>query len=232
MIDGKTILAIIPARGGSKRLPKKNIMQLSGKPLIGWSIEAAQKSKYVDRLIISTDDEEVIKVAKLFNCEVPFIRPVELAGDNSKTIDVVCHALNTVSEKYDIVILLQPTSPFRSASDIDNALVLFSNSNSQALVSACSTEHPPEWSFKLKSNLRLGNEFKKFTSNKRSQDFQKSYRLNGAIYIASIKRLLKDRSFFNSGTIIYAMSPYKSIDIDKEIDFLFSDFLLNQHIKQ
>nr|HPK54819.1 acylneuraminate cytidylyltransferase family protein [Smithellaceae bacterium] len=117
MIQGKTVLAIIPARGGSKGIPRKNITNLAGKPLIAWTIEEAKKSKYIDRLILSSEDNEIIQVAKEWGCEVPFIRPRELAEDDTLGIEPVLHALNTIKKKYDYVVLLQPTSPLRSVDD-------------------------------------------------------------------------------------------------------------------
>lgn len=118
MINNKKILAIIPARGGSKGLPRKNIRELAGKPLIAWTIEAGRKSKYIDRLIVSSEDFEIIEVAKKYGAEIPFVRPKHLAEDESLGLDPVFHALRELPG-YDIVVLLQPTSPLRLTEDID-----------------------------------------------------------------------------------------------------------------
>ena len=122
MLNGKTILAIIPARGGSKGIPRKNIKPLAGKPLIAWTIEEAKKSKYIDRLILSSEDEEIIRIAKKWGCEVPFVRPKEFAEDETSGIEPILHAIETLSEKYDYVCLLQPTSPLRTVNDIDGCI--------------------------------------------------------------------------------------------------------------
>jgi CMP-N,N'-diacetyllegionaminic acid synthase len=119
MFEGKTILAIVPARGGSKGVPRKNIRLLAGKPLIAWTIDEAKKSRYIDRLILSSEDDEIIEVAREFGCEIPFKRPDELAQDDTPGIESVIHAINTLEEKYDFVVLLQPTSPLRTVEDID-----------------------------------------------------------------------------------------------------------------
>jgi N-acylneuraminate cytidylyltransferase len=125
VINGKRVLAIIPARGGSKGLPRKNILPLGGLPLIGWSVNAALNSKYVDRVILSSDDEEVCTVAQELGCDVPFKRPSELATDTANTASVVSHAVGQCGDGYDIILLLQPTSPLRTVTDVDNALELF-----------------------------------------------------------------------------------------------------------
>ena len=125
MINGKSILAIIPARSGSKGLPQKNILPLAGKPLIAWTIEVAKESKYIDKLSISTDDEKIAAVAEAHGCDVPFIRPESLSSDKAKTIDVLVHAnkyFTEINEVYDYLILLEPTSPLRDSNDIDVAM--------------------------------------------------------------------------------------------------------------
>ena len=125
MINNKTVIGIIPARSGSKGLLRKNLKNLCGKPLIAWSIIEAEKSKYIDRYIISTDDVEIARVAKKYGCDVPFLRPVELATDDANINDVILHALDILQERYEIVIVLQPTSPLRTAQDIDEAIRLY-----------------------------------------------------------------------------------------------------------
>jgi CMP-N,N'-diacetyllegionaminic acid synthase len=115
MINGKTILGIIPARGGSKGIPRKNLIIFGGKPLMAWTIEAGLQSHYIDRLILSSEDEEIIAVAREWGCEVPFIRPAELSRDDTPGIEPVIHAIKTLKTSYDYIILLQPTSPLRSA---------------------------------------------------------------------------------------------------------------------
>ena len=147
MIKGKTVLAVIPARGGSKRLPRKNCLLLQGKPLIVYSIEAAKESVYIDEVVVSTDDEEIASLARQAGASVPFLRPAELSTDEASSVDVVAHALNyyQVNEKklFDYVVLLQPTSPLRTAAHINQALELLKEKKADAIVSVCEAEHSP-----------------------------------------------------------------------------------------
>ena len=151
----KTFLAIIPARGGSKRLPRKNLLDLCGKPLIAHSIEAAQKSKYMSKVVVSSDDEEILNIAKEYKAD--FIkRPDELASDTATTFDALKHTLENVG-KYDYVVLLQPTSPLRSEKHINEAIELLEEKNADAIISVCEMEHSPLWSNTLDENLDISN---------------------------------------------------------------------------
>lgn len=225
MIAQNKILAIIPARGGSKRLPRKNVLDLFGIPLIAWTINAAKKSKYIDRVIVSTDDHEITDIAKAYGAEVPFRRPDDLSDDTSSSIDVVVHALNTLKKEqqyYDYVILLQPTSPLRTEEDIDSALVQLIERQEDAVISICEADHSPLWMNTLGKNQSMEGFISHDVVNKRSQDLDKYYRLNGAIYIVSVKRLLemKQPTFFLQDRISgYVMPRERSIDIDSDIDF-------------
>ena len=190
----KTFLAIIPARGGSKRLPRKNLLDLCGKPLIAWSIEAALKSKYISKVIVSSDDEEILNIAKEYKAD--FIkRPDELASDTATTFDALKHTLENVG-KYDYVVLLQPTSPLRSEKHIDEAIELLEEKSADAIISVCEMEHSPLWSNILDENLDMSNFLRDEVLNKRSQDLPKYYRLNGAIYICKTEELLENKGFF------------------------------------
>ena len=155
MINGKSVLAVIPARGGSKGLPRKNIKDLAGKPLIAWSIDAAKKSKYIDRCIVSTDDKSVAETSKQHGSIVPFMRPPELATDDANSNDVILHALEMLGDPYDIVMLLQPTSPLRKSEDIDHALEFVQGNNVPTVVSVCSSNKPLHWHFTLESDGKL-----------------------------------------------------------------------------
>jgi CMP-N-acetylneuraminic acid synthetase len=223
-------LAIIPARGGSKGLPRKNIKPLLGKPLVAWTIEQAKKSKYIDRIVVSTEDMEIAEIAKEYGAEI-IERPEELAKDESPTIDAIFHALEVLkAENYnlDIIILLQPTSPLRKAEDIDNAMELFFNSVCEAVVSVCEVEHSPYWSFKIEDNylkLFFGDKYWKM----RRQDLPKVYVPNGAIYISTPENLRKYKSFYCFKTIPYIMPPERSVDIDKEIDFMLAELLMRKY---
>ncbi|MBP7742355.1 MAG: acylneuraminate cytidylyltransferase family protein [Aliarcobacter sp.] len=221
----KTFLAIIPARGGSKRLPRKNVLDLCGKPLIAWSIEAALKSKYISKIIVSSDDEEILNIAKEYKAD--FIkRPYELASDTATTFDALKHTLENV-EKYDYVVLLQPTSPLRTEKHINEAIELLEEKNADAIISVCEMEHSPLWSNILDENLDMSNFLSDEVLNKRSQDLPKYYRLNGAIYICKIDKFLQNRGFFLKDKVFaYIMDKKDSVDIDEEIDFKLAQFCL------
>lgn len=224
MYNGETFLAIIPARGGSKRLPRKNILDLAGKPLISWSIEAALKSKFIDMAIVSSDDDEIISVAKKFGAET-IKRPIELASDTAASFDAIKHTIVNV-EPYDYIILLQPTSPLRDEKHIDEAIEQLMKKNSDAVVSVCEMDHSPLWSNTLPENESMSNFLRDEMKNKRSQDLEKYYRINGAIYICKSDILLKEKSFFLKDNIFaYIMDRKSSIDIDEEIDFKIAEII-------
>jgi pseudaminic acid cytidylyltransferase len=235
MLNGKKILAIIPARGGSKRLPRKNVLPLCGKPLIAWSIEAAQQSSYIDKIMVSTDDAEIAKIAEKYGVEVPFIRPSKLASDSASTIDVIIHAVSYYKangEKYDYVIILQPTSPLRSSQHISGAIKLLQEKKADAIISVCETEHSPLWANTLSENSSLELFLREEIKNKRSQDLPKYYRLNGAIYLINVMNLLAEKTMFISNNIYaYKMNKKSSVDIDEDLDFLFAECILNNNIE-
>ena len=227
MYKDKTFLAIIPARGGSKRLPRKNILDLNGKPLIVYSIEAGLNSKYIDKVIVSSDDNEILNISKKFKANV-IKRPDYLASDTATSFEAIKHTIENV-EKYEYVVLLQPTSPLRDAKHIDEAIELLEEKNADAVVSVCTMDHSPLWSNTLDKNLSMNNFLRDEVLNKRSQDLETYYRLNGAIYICKTDKLLEEKSFFLKDKIFaYKMDRKSSIDIDEEIDFRFAEFNLNQ----
>ena len=230
MIKGKKLLAVIPARGGSKRLPRKNILDLAGKPLIAWTIETALESTYIDKLIVSTDDKSILNIAKKYDACIPYLRPYELATDESLTVDVVIHLLNELEkngERYDYIILLQPTSPLRRVDDIDKSIELLQNSSSDAVVSVCEAEHSPLWCNTLPDDLSMDNFIDESVKSKRSQDLPGYYRINGAIYIISTERLKEEKSFFLKDNVFaYKMGRENSIDVDEEIDFRMAEVFL------
>ncbi|CAH2211896.1 acylneuraminate cytidylyltransferase family protein [Tepidibacter aestuarii] len=230
----KKILAIIPARGGSKGVPRKNIKHLYGKHLIGWTIEAAKKSKYIDRLIVSTEDKEIAEVSKKYGCEIPFLRPKELAKDDTSGIDPVIHAVNCMKNDYgynpDYVMLLQCTSPLRNEKQIDESIeLILENENSESLISITEVEHNPYWNKKIDKNGFL-KDFIEYDKSKfvRRQDFKKIYRLNGAIYIAKTDLLIRQKSFDTKFTIPYIMDKKSSIDIDTIEDFELAEFYISK----
>ena len=217
----KTFLAIIPARGGSKRLPRKNILDLCGKPLISWSIEAALKSKYISKVVVSSDDEEILNISSQFGAET-IKRPDYLSSDTATTFDAIKHTIDNF-KNYDYIVLLQPTSPLRNEKHIDEAIELLEEKQADAIVSVCEMDHSPLWSNTLPKDGNMKNFLRDEVLNKRSQDLEKYYRVNGAVYICKTDKLLENKSFFLKDNIFaYIMDRKSSIDIDEEIDFLFA----------
>lgn len=226
MKNNKKILAIIPARGGSKRLPKKNILNLSNKPLIAWSIEAALKSRFIDDVVVSSDCEDILKISKTYGAKT-LVRPKELASDTATTYSTIEHALITYCD-YDYVIILQPTSPLRDSTDIDAAINYLFEMNADSIISVCEVEHSPLWQNTLPSNKSLENFLPPDVINKRSQDLPTYYRLNGALYIYNIQKLLQNKTLFiKKNLFAFIMENEKSIDIDNEIDFKIAEVLMD-----
>jgi len=234
MIKNKSVLAIIPARKGSKRLVGKNMLDLKGKPLIAWTIEEALKSNYIDNIIISTDDENIINLSRQYKgINVPFVSPKELSSDKATSLDVVLHALNYYSsndKNFDYVMLLQPTSPLRKSKDIDYSIEELSE-EVKSVVSVCETDHSPLWSNRLPDNKSMKNFLSKEIKNLRSQDLPKYYRLNGAIYISEVEYLVKEKGFLGNQTKAYNMPIERSIDVDTKIDLELCKILLNENNK-
>jgi CMP-N-acetylneuraminic acid synthetase len=229
MYDKKKILAIIPARGGSKRLKQKNILTLDEKPLIAYSIEAANASKYVDKVILSSEDDRIIKVAKEWGAEVPFVRPQELAQDHTRSIDVVTHALQTLEDNYDAVILLQPTSPLRTTKDIDNAIEDFYAKEATSIIGVCEMEHSPIWANTLDESMSMEGFLDDKYNNSRSQDLPPYYRINGAFYMSKVNSVLENETFFVKKNIYaYLMSQEDSVDIDTRLDFIVAQAILKE----
>ena len=226
MLQGKSFLAIIPARGGSKRLPRKNVLNLNGKPLIVHSIEAGLGSSYIDKVIVSSDDIEILEIAKKFGAS-NIKRPDVLASDTATTFDTMKHTIEQ-TEPYDYVVLLQPTSPLRTSKHINEAIELLEAKNADAVVSVCEVEHSPLWSNTLDGSMSMQGFLKDEVLNKRSQDLEIYYRLNGAIYICKTEKLLEEKSFFLKENIYaYVMSRESSVDIDEEIDFKLAKIIID-----
>lgn len=226
MIEGKKVLAIIPARGGSKGIPRKNVTLLGGKPLIAWTIEAARNSRYLDRCILSSEDSEIIEVAQQWECEVPFVRPVELAADTTPGIDPILHALTALPEQYDYLVLLQPTSPLRSSLDIDSAIETVIAGPFPACVSVTQVAKSPRWMYRQEQRGQLVP----FLSDKDDvatrQELEKLYLLNGAVYVAQVEWFLKEKSFLTGETVAYVMPEERSVDVDTPIDLKLCELLL------
>ncbi len=211
------ILAVIPARGGSKGLPGKNIMDVAGKPLIAWSIDAALAAKKISKTLVSSDGEEILRVAKQYGAEI-LKRPDALATDNAGSEGLILHALEGERKSgnvYDYVMLLQPTSPLRDAADIDAAVAQLKSSQVKALISVYTPEHTPYKAFKMNSEGRLEGLVDNKTPFMRRQDLPKTFMPNGAIYLIETAEFEKTGSLFcEEGTVAYEMSREKSLDID------------------
>ena len=208
------VLAIIPARGGSKGIPKKNIINFRGKPLIQWTIEAALNSTSISNVIVSSDSDEILQIAENNKGVFTIKRPKELADDSSKTEPVITHVLENLKEEFDYLILLQPTSPLRNSQDIDAAFGKFISSKSDSLISVCELEHHPYKSFKINKNGYLqgiiNNDFPFYPR----QELPNVFRANGAIYIIKVKEFLKNNSLLTKKTTHFEMDKESSLDID------------------
>lgn len=226
MIDGRRTLAVIPARGGSKGIKNKNITALAGKPLLQWTIEAAKESKYVDRSVLSSDDPQVQEIAELLGCEVPFTRAGHLATDEASTIDVLVDVLERVPG-FDVVVLLQPTSPLRTAEDIDSCLNLMIRDDAPSVVSLCAVEDHPALVVKFQNENQI-TPFLPHSSSQslRRQDLPRAFKLNGAVYAAKIPWLLQTKSFTAQGSVGFVMPKRRSIDIDDSDDLVTAEQLL------
>lgn len=228
MFKNQKILAVIPARGGSKGIPHKNIVDFCGKPLISYTIEAALNSKYIDYVMVSTDDEEIAKISIEYGAKIPFMRPPELATDTSKTIDSLIYTIQILQElgkNYDTLVLLQPTQPLRTSSDIDNAIEKYEENGKKALVSVCEVDDHPILIRTIKNNKLIP--LLNVSSTIRRQDMIPFYKVNGCIYINEICKLSEDTSL-NDNTIPFLMSKTHSVDIDERLDLVVAEYYLNQ----
>lgn len=218
------ITAVIPARGGSKRLKNKNRLILNGKPLIGWTIEAALQSEAFENIIVSSDDEDILDIASHYNVEIHH-RSKSLASDTASPIALAKHLYETQALEGDLC-WLQPTSPLRTAHHIKAAISNFKEYSGPSLVSVCLTDHSPLWAGELSENglfIPLSNASHITT---RSQDHPVFYRLNGAIYIAEKEQIFKENTFVNQNTKAFIMDRQSSVDIDDELDFMYATVIL------
>lgn len=226
----RNILAIIPARGGSRGIPRKNVRLLCGKPLIVYTIEAAFSSKLINRVVVSTEDKEIADISKEHGAEV-INRPPELAQDNTPSLPVFQHASKHLEEMEDyrpeIIVILQPTSPLRIAEDIDRAIEEFLDAEYDSVVSVCEVEHTPHWMYTI-----VEERLKPLTANGnnvvRRQDAPKVYRLNGAVYVIGRETIMKENRVLGRNTKAYIMPFERSIDIDTELDFKLAELLMKE----
>ena len=223
------IAGIIPARGGSKGIPRKNIKPLNGKPVIAYSIEASLGCDSITGTYVSTEDDEIAEISERYGASI-IERPQELAEDESSSIDVMLHALDCLEDAGrlpDAFVLLQPTSPLRTSEDIENAIGLFDINGCDSLVSVSMLNHQALLNFSLKGDYLVQNTDESYF-NKRRQDMPTYYCLNGAIYITTPEFIRKNKSFYGNRTIPYIMPEERSADLDTPFDFKFIEFLLGE----
>lgn len=229
-------LALIPARGGSKGIPRKNIRLVGNKPLIAWTIEAARESELVSRTLVSTEDQEIADIAQQYGAEVPCYRPENLAEDTSDTLDAVLYTLDFLEQKEgytpDYVVLLQPTSPLRRSEDIDAAIRFTIERHADSVVSICEAKPHPLLSKTLTLNGSLMDYIPGASDYSRRQDFPAVYSLNGALYINRISSLRKDRKFILPDTYGFIMPEEWSLDIDAPFDLFIADLILTHSINE
>lgn len=222
-------IAIIPARGGSKRLPGKNTKLLGDKPLIAWTIEAAIESNVFDHVFVSTDSQEIADISKQYGAEVPFLRPEELASDTATTNDVITHLVDWFESEFNqtpsLIAVLQPTSPFRNAKHIIEAIEEMNDKSAKAIISVCQLEHPIQFCNQLGSDGSMAD-FINLENMKRTQDLKPTYRLNGALYIFDRDYVGRMQEIYSNGTYAYIMSSKLSIDIDTQKDFDLAEYYL------
>lgn len=226
------VVAIIPARGGSKGIPRKNIRNLAGKPLIAYTIEAAKKSRYINQIVVSTDDQEIAEISQSYGVEVPFLRPTELAADDTPMLLVVQHAVRFLEEKgtnIEIVVLLQPTSPLRSEQDIDRAIGKLLTTNADSVVSVSKVKKHPLWMVKLKEDRLIW-----FSENPlevtRRQDLPELYALNGAVYVVRRDVLIKENSVYGKDIRAIVMNEEESVDIDTMFDLSIAEMIIKSRL--
>jgi N-acylneuraminate cytidylyltransferase/CMP-N,N'-diacetyllegionaminic acid synthase len=221
------MIAIVPARGGSKGLPGKNIKYLLGKPMIAYTIEEALKSKYISEVIISTDSKEIEDIAVEYGAKSPFLRPEYLAGDNAKALDNYIYTIDRLNSKFDYKIedfvVLQPTSPLRKVHDIDRAIELFKNKNADSVISYTEEDHPIEWHKYITVDGKFENIFEPKLLNR--QEIKKSYYPNGAIFVFYYG-LIQQGRYYSHESYAYIMPRFRSVDVDTLEDFKYVEFLM------
>lgn len=221
-------IAVIPARSGSKGLRDKNIKLMNGKPLLAYSIEAALQSGIFDCVHVSTDSDSYAEIARMYGADIPFLRSNEMASDSAGSWDVVLEVIQKykdLGQTYDMVTLLQPTSPLRDKEEIISAYMEYKEKKAQAIVSVCEMEHSPLWSNVLPNDLSMEG-FVKHQANRQRQKLDKYYRINGAIYMVSVPFLEEGINIYRQGCYAYVMDNRKSIDIDTQLDFDIAEYLV------
>lgn len=236
MKKDRSILAVIPARAGSKGLPGKNVKKLLGHPLLSWPILAAKGSQYIDKVIVSTDSEEYARIAIDYGAEVPFLRPKELAKDTSATFDVLKHALDSLApdEMFDFIVLLEPTSPQTESGDIDAAIdKLFDHPSAKSIVGIAKSEAAhPAFSVNIKSDGTIKPLYRDEFVVLRRQEIDDVYYFSGSLYLSEVATLLETKTFYHQHTLGYEGPKWKAGEIDDEVDFLVIESLMNYYLNQ
>ena len=222
-----SLVAVVPARGGSRGVPRKNVRPLAGKPLIAWTIETALAAPSIDRVVVSTEDEEIAEVARRCGADVPFLRPPAMASDTSPGIDAILHALDNLAA-YDDVLVLQPTSPLRRVQDIEGIVAARRAAGAPCAVSVVEAGKSPYWMYRIDADGRLDPLFDGEVAARR-QDLAAAYALNGALYLADCAWLRRTRGFLSPETLAHIMPPERSADIDTHLDWDFVEFLLKKN---
>ena len=226
MYKNKSFLAIIPARGGSKGLPKKNIKELCGKPLIAWSIDAGLKSKYLDEVMVTTDSQEIADIAKKYGASVPFLRPDELASDTATSFDAIKHTIDfyktEFQREFDYIVLLEPTSPLREDRDIDNMIkkIIENENDFDSIVSMGEVHEHPSIMKKIINHNMLSPYCVELEMKTRRQDNDVAYFPYGVAYIVKTKSLLDEKTFYTKRNTFYELKRYQCYEIDDIYDFL------------
>lgn len=231
MKQQKKAMAVIPARGGSKGLPRKNIRDLCGKPLVAYSILAALEAGIFDKVVVSTDDPEIAEISRQYGAEVPFLRPADISGDLVTSDEVIAHAIRYFMDQdieFSDVCKLQPTSPLRTATHLWESYSGFKEKNADYMVSVCKCEHTPLWSLTLDQNGYMDGFILGAREGGR-QCLPEYYRLNGAIYWAKVEKFLKTVNFCGDRFLAYVMDPECSVDIDSKNDFDLAEFYLKNN---
>ena len=218
LIHGRRVLGVIPARGGSKGVLGKNIREVGGRPLIGWAIDQALGSRYIDRTVVSSDSPDIISVAQKLGGDVPFVRPAELATDTAPGVAPAIHAVVELPG-YDYVVLLQPTSPLRTSEDIDACIDLCVFSGAPSAVAVSPVSESPYWMYQMGADQRLSPLLGSKELVTRRQDLPPIYSVNGAVYVALTNWLKESGTFLSQETIGYVMPRERSVDLDSEEDF-------------
>ena len=238
MIKGKSVIAIVPARAGSKGLPGKNIRELCGKPVIGWTIEAGLASEYIDEVVVSTDSEEIAGIARKFGATTPFIRPPEIATDDATSFEVIKHVLeyfkDELNTSFDYTVLLEPTSPLRDSLDIDRALEeLIESSHAVSIVGIAKTEgQNPVFLVKLSENASIIGFMGGAIRTVRRQEIEDVYFFEGSIYISETLALLERKTFYHEEAIGFLVPKWKSLEIDDEDDFVMVEALMAKKLSR